>query len=263
MTRSAVDTAYGRAIIYRFLSLAFAYPTAGIHRQMSEGLEALETAAGLSAEPVRAAAAEVAYALERTSRAELAADYRRAFTFSASPDCPLNESAYSARHVYQEVGELADIAGFYRAFGLEIAGERPDELAAELEFCGLLALKEALAREDGDREHATVARKGSQLFMRDHLGRWAENIGRRIELLAAGTAYARFGRLLTEFARAEIDFLKPGPIEPYQEIPNEPEPLDDGSCPAEEGLGATAFNLQGDAPANPFELVASPGTGGS
>jgi TorA maturation chaperone TorD len=111
--------------------------------------------------------------LVAVERRDLASAYRKVFTFSASPDCPLNECAYSAKHTYQEVQELADIAGFYTAFGLELAGERPDELTAELEFCGLLALKEAVARERSMKEQARVSHEGLELFLHDHLGRWA------------------------------------------------------------------------------------------
>jgi TorA maturation chaperone TorD len=71
--------------------------------------------------------------------------------------------------------ELADIAGFYRAFGVEITPgtERPDHIAVELEFMHLLAVKEVVAagREDGG-EHARICRDARATFFRDHLGRW-------------------------------------------------------------------------------------------
>jgi DMSO reductase family type II enzyme chaperone len=249
MAVPAIDRAYARANLYRFLSLAFAYPTRDLHAELLDGCEPALAAARLVSPEVAALAEEATSALRSRERSELASEHRKSFTLSASPDCPLNEAAYSAKHVYQEVQELADIAGFYRAFGLEIAGERPDELAAELEFSALLALKEATARERGRRDQAGVCSQGARLFLRDHFGRWAENIGRRVAITAHGTAYASFGRLLAAFAEADIRQMRPGPIVPYQEVPNPREELDDGSCPAEEGLGVAAEQIMSAVPA--------------
>jgi hypothetical protein len=76
-----------------------------------------------------------------------------------------------------------------------------------------------------------------------------------VELLAAGRAYEHVGRLLAALAAHEIETLKLGPIDFYQETPNPPPPPDDGTCPAEEGLGVTALELQeGDAPGDPAEI---------
>jgi DMSO reductase family type II enzyme chaperone len=244
MQPSAIDRAFARANLYRFLSLAFAYPTADLFRELREGLIPARVAAETLSPELGALTERAAAALQERDRPLLASEYRKTFSFSASPDCPLYECAYSAKHVYQEVQSLADLAGFYTAFGLEIAGERPDGLAAELEFAALLALKEGVAREKGLKPEAGVCREGSRLFLREHLARWAGNIGRRIELLAAGRAYEHLGRLLAAFASHEIEALKLGPIDFYQETPNPPQPPDDGSCPAEEGLGATALDLQ-------------------
>jgi DMSO reductase family type II enzyme chaperone len=246
MAIRAIDRQYARANLYRFLSLAFAYPTQDLHAELAAGTEAACAAAELISGEVSGLTKSAAAAIRERDRAALASEYRGSFTFSASPDCPLNECAYSVKHVYQEVQELADIAGFYTAFGLEIAGERPDELAAELEFCGLLALKEAVALERGAKDQAAVCREGSRLFIHDHLGRWAENIGRRVEILNPDTSYAAFGRLVAAFARSEVRSLKVGAVEPYQEVPNPPAEIDADSCPAEEGLGTVADKLQDD-----------------
>ncbi len=58
------------------------------------------------------------------------------------------ETEYTTPDALYKAHQLADIAGFYRAFGLEMSTEnreRPDHLAAELEFMHFLALKEAQA----------------------------------------------------------------------------------------------------------------------
>jgi DMSO reductase family type II enzyme chaperone len=249
MAPAAIDRAYARANLYRFLSLAFAYPTRDLHKDLLAACEPALAAAELVSEEVSAATAEAVAALRARERTVLAAEYRRSFTLSASPDCPLNEAAYSAKHVYQEVQELADVAGFYRAFGLEIAGDRPDGLAAELEFASLLALKEAAARQRRLKPEAGVCVEGSRLFLHEHLGRWAENIGRRIALTAPGTAYADLGLLLAAFAPADVEALQAGPIAPYQEVPQPREEPDDGGCPASEGLGIEAGLLANAMPA--------------
>ncbi len=49
---------------------------------------------------------------------------------------------------------LADIMGFYRAFGLEPDADRPDLLSSELEFMHYLILKESHAQETGDSADA-------------------------------------------------------------------------------------------------------------
>jgi nitrate reductase assembly molybdenum cofactor insertion protein NarJ len=67
---------------------------------------------------------------------------------------------------------LADIAGFYSAFGLAVSRERPDHIVAELEFMSFLLLSEAEARTDGEPERAEIAADAARVFLRDHLGTW-------------------------------------------------------------------------------------------
>lgn len=67
---------------------------------------------------------------------------------------------------------LADIAGFYSAFGVVVRHERPDHLVAELEFMALLLLAEADARTDGLTDQAEIAADAARVFLRDHLGTW-------------------------------------------------------------------------------------------
>ncbi len=242
MTAAAAEQAFARAVLYRFLSLGFSYPFEEVYADLGRAAEAALVAAPLVSPEVAHAAREAVANVRANGPGGLAAQYQALFTFSASPDCPLNECAYSAKHVYQEVQELADISGFYRAFGVEIEGERSDDLTAELEFSFLLAIKEGYAREQKRREDAAVCRDARRTFLHDHLGRWAENIGRRVEVLAPDTAYAAFGRLLAIFTSAEIGALKAGPVVPYQEVPNPPDPIDDEGCVA---LTASAgYNLE-------------------
>ena len=69
---------------------------------------------------------------------------------------------------------LADIMGFYRVFGVEPRDDRPDHIAAELEFMHLLTLKHSRDLEAGRPERAAQCQDAQQKFLRDHLLVWIE-----------------------------------------------------------------------------------------
>lgn len=98
--------------------------------------------------------------------------------------------------------ELADVAGFYKAFGVEVEPEglRADHVVTELEFMHLLAVKEAVAlQEEGEGEHAQICRDASRAFLRDHLVRWAPRLGGLLAEANGDPVYAAAGRLLNGF----------------------------------------------------------------
>jgi DMSO reductase family type II enzyme chaperone len=100
---------------------------------------------------------------------------------------------------------LADLAAFYRAFGLEVAtdaDERHDHICLELEFLCVLASKEAYALENQlDADELAICRGAQKKFLREHLGRWTPAFARR---LAAATNDGVF-RALAEFTRAFVE----------------------------------------------------------
>lgn len=69
---------------------------------------------------------------------------------------------------------LADVAGFYRAFGMTVPGDRPDHVVAELEFLALALLHEADALDRGDVERLDVVGDVIRSFLRDHIGTWID-----------------------------------------------------------------------------------------
>jgi TorA maturation chaperone TorD len=137
--------------------------------------------------------------------AELGAEYDRVFGLVLARECPPYETEYHpSAETFFRSQELADIAGFYRAFGLEIAQatpERPDHLALELEFVAFLFLKkrQALAMAgpcpDAD-EHASVCDEAQRSFFRDHLAWWVPSFTTGLRRKAGGGFYAALGKVL-------------------------------------------------------------------
>jgi DMSO reductase family type II enzyme chaperone len=216
---TAEERALARAAIYRLLAVAFAYPT----RDALDALDGAREVAGRAAEVMDPRIGEAIFDLEDRlsgmSQADLEATYQRSFTLSYNEDCPLYETAFSARHIFQQTQQQADIAGFYRAFGVDPHAERPDHLALELEFLYLVALKEAWARADREADHIAVCRDAQRSFLREHLSRWAPQIAGRIALAGRGTFYESAARLLRAFLEAEERYMRLGKVEPFSEEP--------------------------------------------
>ena len=106
--------------------------------------------------------------------------------------------------------EMADVAGFYRAFGVEVdpSGGRVDHIAAELEFMNLLAVKESIAlQQEGEGEHADVCRDASRSFLRAHLGRWVRPFAEKLGAAAAAPFYVQAGAFLSHWVEHDVASL--------------------------------------------------------
>lgn len=118
-------------------------------------------------------------------------------------ECPPYESSYREETDPLKDVLMADVAGFYRAFGLMPSGELPDHLVSELEFMGVLCLQEARAMIAGDEEAAAVVRDVLQKFMTDHLGRWVGRFRDAIQEKARVGLYPLLADVLVELIEAE------------------------------------------------------------
>lgn len=201
-----------RSFIYRFLARAYEDPTEKAWEELtSEGsLKMLDSVVCALTDAVPAFK-QAAVALRSQLKAELFESfftaYLSAFGHAARGRCPLNEIEYGdikADPLFQP-HRLADLAAFYRAFGLEVAedaDERQDHICLELEFLCVLAAKEAYALEyQLDREELSLCREAQKRFLREHLGRWTPAFTRRLARMAGDGplgALANFTRAVVE-----------------------------------------------------------------
>ncbi|MBI2392338.1 MAG: molecular chaperone TorD family protein [Deltaproteobacteria bacterium] len=98
----------------------------------------------------------------------------------------LYETEYGRMRGMRKGNDLADIAGFYRAFALELddvdVHEMLDHLAVELEFYAMLLSKQRWLAETGDVEGTEIVEDGRRKFLADHLGSFVPAIVARPKL---------------------------------------------------------------------------------
>lgn len=192
-----------RVDIYRILAGAFVHPS-------HERLTGLKELIGdlLKAADGRVARAELLCRLEllkgeieRADQPSLEGEYHRLFATEAPvPPC---ESSYG---LSDKGAILSDVAGFYKAFGLKggAVEDFVDSIGHELEFMGILILKEAIGKEIGLKGEVSVTVEAQKEFLKSHLGRWYKKF---VELLLERTRhpfYKLSGELLSLWLQQEI-----------------------------------------------------------
>lgn len=137
---------------------------------------------------------------------DLQAAYGRLFGHTArGAVCPY-ESEFGTETHFQQTARLADLGGFYAAFGLKLSehtNERIDHVCSELEFLGFLARKEAFALQEHDDAMLAETRKAVRLFLRNHLGRFARAFARELSREDRGGFYGRLAEVLFDFVTLE------------------------------------------------------------
>jgi TorA maturation chaperone TorD len=146
------------------------------------------------------------------SKEEWVEEYDRVFGIVHARECPPYETEYHENaEPFFRSQQLADIAGFYRAFGLTTARavpERPDHVSLELEFMALLSMNKRLAleAESGDRsslEAIDVCEQAERAFLRDHLAWWLPSFCTGLRRKAGDGLYAAAGRILAAWLPIE------------------------------------------------------------
>lgn len=228
------EAALARATLYRLAAQAFRHPGEGWHEEWSEiargisaALEVLaqEDRARSSAErcvpPALFDAFDLVWAasgdLERIRR-----DHARIVGHSPRAGTTPYETEWtgSAGEILQ-YHLLADLGGFYRAFGLDLShscDERHDHLSIELCFLGFLCVREATAEERGDTEIVALVRDAQRRFLDEHVLRWARSFSARTKKEDPDGFYGRAAVLLERFLEAERGRFGLAGVEGFREL---------------------------------------------
>lgn len=226
MEGSSFDTseiAGSRASAYALIAAGFRYPTAIPFQELDrpELWERLLRLGNRSAEwsercsGLRGALAGLGNGVHRFALEALEDDYSSLFGHAVRGSCPPYELEYGPGEIVQRAPDLADIAGFYAAFGLEMSpdSERPDHVTAECEFMAWLCFKEAEAHRTENSAHVEQCQHAQRAFLKDHVSRWLPAFARRIAEQRPQGFYAR----LAGFASVLVEMdcrcfgLPPGP----------------------------------------------------
>jgi len=183
----ALQTCFRRAAQYRFAALLLRPPWPGRRAALVELAGETSWSDGPDPGPV--------------AEAEDAAVEAEAFRVLGQAG---DVSALSSDYVgsgYADKGPiLADVAGFYRAFGYEPSlREPPDHFAAIFEFLSFLSLKRTWALLEGDPEQARIAQEAEEKLRAEHLdGRFGRFLERLEEKAPEGGTYREVARFLAE-----------------------------------------------------------------
>lgn len=148
------------------------------------------------------------------SQEELNAEYQRTFGLLITCSNPPHETEYIGEKLtFQRSQHLADIAGFYRAFGLEPGTDHPerhDHIVLELEFMAFLIGLERQASEASptpDSESIEVCRGAQARFLQEHLAWWVPTFAKLLSKENPNSFHAAVGKLLSALIPAERGLL--------------------------------------------------------
>ena len=150
---------------------------------------------------------------------DLQAEHRRVFSNVITLDCPPYETLFGNDHVFAQSQVMGDIAGFYRAFGVELSKdihERLDHLSVEFEFMHFLAYKESYSRCHDGADKTQIVLDAQKNFVKNHVGRWVPLFCRMLVRKASSGFYRHVADLMAEWMDFETSFLGVVP-QPYSE----------------------------------------------
>jgi TorA maturation chaperone TorD len=155
---------------------------------------------------------------------DLQAEHRRVFSNVITLDCPPYETLFGNDHVFAQSHVMGDIAGFYKAFGVELSKdihERLDHLSVELEFMHFLAYKESYALCHDGPEKTQIVVDAQTKFVKNHIGRWVPLFSRMLSKKSDSGLFRFVADICGAWMDFEAAYLGVNP-QPYSETDYRP-----------------------------------------
>ncbi len=148
---------------------------------------------------------------------ELRVEYDRLFGLVVPKECPPYETEYYPTVETFACSQLmADVAGFYRAFGIttsQRSPERPDFLGLQLEFMAFVLMKKryasaALGTDPSAAEWVETCDRAQRTFFHDHLAWWVPSFAAGLRRKTRRGCYLAVADVLTAWVPAECRRLE-------------------------------------------------------
>jgi TorA maturation chaperone TorD len=223
-----------RRACYRLAALALADPQTGTWEELTDPATAklAEYAAGILREEDAAVARPLAlgehpladldpvrvFARLPQSAAKLNELYEATFGLLGGSKCPPYEVEYvPSKFTFQRSSMMADVAGFYRAFGLDVSAthpDRPDHIVVQCEFLAQLLELERQAGQsttDAAASQVAVCQNAHRRFLQEHVMWWFPAFAKLLASHDPGGFYEAVGHFLAALVAAERALAKLDP----------------------------------------------------
>lgn len=195
-----------KARAYQLLSMGFLYPDSKWLQSFLEFLSSGE-------HQYDASLSEMEQTISDSINSNLdlkvmANEYHLLFLAGQALETAPYETEYLTGEIFVKTRDLADIMGFYRAFGLDLSSDlkdRPDHISVELQFMAMLYIKEAYAWDTDSTERVEVCMDARKKFLKEHLGMWMPPFCSSIESKTGVEFYAMLAKLALNFLKNEFE----------------------------------------------------------
>jgi TorA maturation chaperone TorD len=225
-----------RRACYRLISLALADPRSGTFEELADPISrppmlvaaeilrdkgaARGNTLTLGERPLADLDPAKIFSCLPQSAQELNELYEANFGLLGGSKCPPYETEYvPSKFTFQRSNMLADIAGFYNAFGLRPSSsspDRPDHVVLECEFMAQLLQLQCKAVEERSPEsaaHARICESAQRRFLKEHLTWWLPAFAMLLAQQAEGSLYEAVAHFVAAFIASERSLAN---IEPQQ-----------------------------------------------
>jgi TorA maturation chaperone TorD len=186
---AAQSALLARAALWQWAARAYWYPEAHVAAALRdpETRRTLDSAAAVpvpaAGDAVPQALAAVWAAVDALATTDISLAEEHTALFARNVVVPPHGTVYGAGLDSMRTHDLAQISGFYEAFGLQVSASRAelaDHISMELEFVAALLAKEAYALECGWTGRAKRAAVARRRFVDDHVRPWLPKFAERL-----------------------------------------------------------------------------------